>query len=225
MLRLESITPLGKPVVPDVYCMLITSSSADARPRARRAPRRDTRAARRAKRRRTGVNAVPAPSVADEDQRARAPGIAPAVGADRGQLVDVVDVAEAADRDERRRFALAQQVVDVARAQRGVGGDENRADLRERELQHDPLGHVRRPERRRARRAATPSAIRPRAIVRASLLERRERESRAAARRRAPRGPAARAPDASSRSPTVTSRNGAAESIAAGLCHRSPFCD
>ena len=27
MLRLDSMTPLGKPVVPDVYCMLITSST------------------------------------------------------------------------------------------------------------------------------------------------------------------------------------------------------
>ena len=34
MLRLESMTPLGKPVVPDVYCMLITSSAPMPRPRA-----------------------------------------------------------------------------------------------------------------------------------------------------------------------------------------------
>ena len=27
MLRLDSMTPLGKPVVPDVYCMLMTSST------------------------------------------------------------------------------------------------------------------------------------------------------------------------------------------------------
>ena len=30
MFRLDSITPLGKPVVPDVYCMLITSSTPTA---------------------------------------------------------------------------------------------------------------------------------------------------------------------------------------------------
>ena len=62
-----------------------------------------------------------------------------------GQLSHVVDVAEAADRDERGGLALAQQVVDLPRAQRRVGGDQNRADLRERELQDDPFRHVRRP--------------------------------------------------------------------------------
>src|SRR5438876_497524 len=34
MLRLVSMTPLGKPVVPDVYCMLITSVTPMDRPRA-----------------------------------------------------------------------------------------------------------------------------------------------------------------------------------------------
>ena len=34
MLRLESITPLGNPVVPDVYCMLMTSSTPTAALRA-----------------------------------------------------------------------------------------------------------------------------------------------------------------------------------------------
>ena len=40
---------------------------------------------------------------------------------------------------------LAEQVFDLARAQRGVDGHENRADLRQRELQDDPFGHVGRP--------------------------------------------------------------------------------
>ena len=66
--------------------------------------------------------------------------------ANLAELGDIVDVAKAANRHQRRRFALAQQVVDVARAQRRVGGHQNRADLRQRELQHDPLGHVRRPD-------------------------------------------------------------------------------
>jgi hypothetical protein len=34
MLRLESMTPLGNPVVPEVYCMLITSSGPIAELRA-----------------------------------------------------------------------------------------------------------------------------------------------------------------------------------------------
>src|SRR5581483_9884290 len=64
----------------------------------------------------------------------------------RAQLLDIVDVAEAANRHQRRRVALSQEVLDVLRAQRRIGGDEDRADLRERELEDDPLGHVRRPE-------------------------------------------------------------------------------
>ena len=32
MLRLDSMTPLGNPVVPDVYCMLMTSSIPMLRP-------------------------------------------------------------------------------------------------------------------------------------------------------------------------------------------------
>ena len=44
MLRLVSMTPLGKPVVPDVYCMLITSVMPMDRPRASSASS-DTRVA------------------------------------------------------------------------------------------------------------------------------------------------------------------------------------
>ena len=42
---------------------------------------------------------------------------------------------------------MPEEVFDLARAQRGVDGDEDRADLRERELQDDPLGHVGGPHR------------------------------------------------------------------------------
>jgi hypothetical protein len=62
--------------------------------------------------------------------------------ADVDQRVNVVHVLEPADRDDRRRFALPQQVVDVAGPQRRVGGHENRADLRERELKDDPFRHI-----------------------------------------------------------------------------------
>ena len=44
MFRLDSITPLGNPVVPDVYCMLITSSTPTVASRASR-PASDTAAA------------------------------------------------------------------------------------------------------------------------------------------------------------------------------------
>ena len=50
------------------------------------------------------------------------------------------------DGDDRRGLALADEVIDVTRAQRRVRGHENRADLGERELQDDPLGNVRRPD-------------------------------------------------------------------------------
>ncbi len=45
MFRLESMTPFGKPVVPDVYCMLITSSGLMAPLRAS-SPASGTRGAR-----------------------------------------------------------------------------------------------------------------------------------------------------------------------------------
>ena len=41
---------------------------------------------------------------------------------------------------------MSKEIVDVAPAQGRVGRHEDRADLCERELQDDPLGHVRRPE-------------------------------------------------------------------------------
>ena len=191
MLRLDSITPLGKPVVPDVYCMLITSSTptrGGARVERRvRTPARRARAAPRTAMKPGGV------SLADEDHAARSAGMSPRVAPICVERGDVVDVAEAADRDERRGLALAQQVVDVARAQRRVGGDEDGADLRERELQHDPLGHVGRPDDDALARldAERHQPARDRARLRARA---RRRCSAAAPRRRAPRasGSAAR---------------------------------
>ena len=58
------------------------------------------------------------------------------------ELGHVVDALEAGDGHERRRFALAQQVLDLARTQRRIDGDEDRADLGERELQDDPFRNV-----------------------------------------------------------------------------------
>ena len=203
MLRLDSITPLGNPVVPDVYCMLITSSrptrgGARVELRVRDAARR-ARAAR-------AYGTKPGRRVASPMKISRfSAGMRPDGAPICDQLVDVVDVAEPADGDERRRLALAQQVVDVARAQRGVGGDENRADLRERELQDHPFGHVGRPQhdalaaaRRRAPSARARSCAPP---------ARARRTCTAAPRRRAPRGPGS-ARRGASRSPTVTSRYG-----------------
>ena len=45
------------------------------------------------------------------------------------------------------RFALTEEVLDLARAQRGVDGDEDGAGLGERKLQDDPLRNIRGPHR------------------------------------------------------------------------------
>ena len=63
----------------------------------------------------------------------------------RAQLVEVVDRSEAADRDERRGLALSQQIFDLVRAKGRIDGHENRPNLRQRELEHHPFGHVGRP--------------------------------------------------------------------------------
>ena len=42
---------------------------------------------------------------------------------------------------------MPQQVLELAGPERRVDGHEDGADLRQRELQHDPLGHVHRPQR------------------------------------------------------------------------------
>jgi hypothetical protein len=60
-------------------------------------------------------------------------------------LITIVDAPESRDREQRRRFALAEQVLHFVCAQRGVDGHENGADFRERELEDHPLGDVRRP--------------------------------------------------------------------------------
>jgi len=110
MLRLDSMTPLGKPVVPDVYCMLMTSST-PIRSRARRAPVPDAGGARAE----LGVRREPCwRLLPDEDEtperrdragrRGRRPAQAvprPSRDVDRGQFVDVIDLPKTADGDER----------------------------------------------------------------------------------------------------------------------------
>ena len=84
--------------------------------------------------------------VADEDDSTQR-GQRAAHGADLVEGRDIVDAAETLDRDKRRGFALAEEIINLGRAQRGIHRDENRADLRERELEHDPLGNIGRPQR------------------------------------------------------------------------------
>ena len=71
---------------------------------------------------------------------------------DLRQGADVVDITEPANRDERGRFALPEQIIDVLGPQRGIGCHQDGADFRQRKLQDDPLGDVRgEPHRHRAR--------------------------------------------------------------------------
>src|SRR5213080_4565857 len=58
--------------------------------------------------------------------------------ADFAEHADVIHILEAANSDERGGLALAQQVVNFMRAQRGVDRDKDRTDLGQRELEHDP---------------------------------------------------------------------------------------
>jgi hypothetical protein len=67
--------------------------------------------------------------------------------ADVAEHLYVVDIPEAANRDERPGSTLPEQVVDLLAPERGVDRDQNRADLGERKLQHDPFGNVGRPNR------------------------------------------------------------------------------
>ena len=96
---------------------------------------------------------------------------------DLRQGADVVDITEPANRDERGRFALAEQIIDVFGSQRGIGGDEDRADLRQRKLQDDPLGDVGGPQHHplAALHAARHQPARNRARL---LFESLEREAR-----------------------------------------------
>ena len=65
--------------------------------------------------------------------------------ADRAELVQIVDTTESRDGDEGGRLALPEQILDFVRAESCIDGDEDRANLRQRELQDDPLGDVGRP--------------------------------------------------------------------------------
>ena len=59
----------------------------------------------------------------------------------------VIDITKAVNRDQRAGFGLFEQIFQLGGAQRSIDGDEHRADLGKRELQHYPFGNVGRPER------------------------------------------------------------------------------
>ena len=132
MLRCDSVAPFGKPVVPEVYWMLIGSLLSSVAILARRSSTG------------TDVRAV------DEAR--------PVVGADEQHLLqvrcvrpDLVDHADVVRRLERRRgdqgadARLLQHIGQFVGAVGRIDVDQDGADLRGRVLHDGPLGTVRRP--------------------------------------------------------------------------------
>ena len=115
MLWCESVAPLGKPVVPLVYWMLIGSSNCSASARSRRASRRDLVRARDERR----------PSRASRGTRpARARGHDGRTSLDHR---DVVRRLERARGDEHAAAGLVEHVRQLRRAVGGVDVDEDHA--------------------------------------------------------------------------------------------------
>ena len=132
MLWWVSVAPLGEPVVPDVYWMLIASSNCS-----------------QASRSASSSSPTRSPSARNASQSSsstiasRSSGQAPRTSA---SMRHVVGLAEAAGEDEHAHAGLLQRVGELARLVGRVDRDEDRADARGRELRHDPLVAVGRPD-------------------------------------------------------------------------------
>ncbi len=61
--------------------------------------------------------------------------------------LDVIGVLETANEEQHRRVGLVENVLEFSRAVIGIDRNQNGADLRRGELQHDPFGDVGRPDR------------------------------------------------------------------------------
>ena len=126
MLWCESVAPLGEPVVPLVYWMLIGSSKSSSG---------HSISARRAAQQLVRL-------VAEEDHVLE-------VGQVAADLLDhraVVRALELRGGDQRLAAGVAQRVGELGRAVGGVDVDEDDPELRRGELDVDPLGAVRRPD-------------------------------------------------------------------------------
>ncbi len=201
MLRWLRVAPLGNPVVPDVYWMLIASVLLEAGLDLRQALGAD-------------------PLGAGERSRQLSVPMRTTCSRPGDVAADLLDHRGVVAGLERRRghdhpdAGLAQHVPQLVRPVGGVDVDEDRADLRRGELDDDPLGAVRRPDadpvalldaRRRAGRGPPrrrPAAARPRSTA------------GPARRRRAPRGPGTASAVASRLSPMVCSISGTSVSPA-----------
>ena len=131
MLWWVSVAPLGKPVVPLVYWMLIGSSE-------------DSSAMREAIASRSASPAQNSPHSGRSTKTVRSSvSTAPAHLVDHGRVVARLERAGAEQQPHAR---LAQHVLELVRAVGGVDVDEDRADLGRRVLHEHPLGAVGRPD-------------------------------------------------------------------------------
>ena len=133
MLWWVSVAPLGKPVVPLVYWMLIGSSKSSSAIRARRARRRSAPAA---------GELLPLGGV-EEDRALERRQAAARTSLDHRDEVGALALRRGDDPAAPR---LAERVLELGRPVRGVDVDEDHAELRGRVLDERPLGAVRAPD-------------------------------------------------------------------------------
>ena len=130
MLVWVSVAPLGNPVVPDVYWMLIGSPGLQAGLH----PRQRVDVGRR-------VGDL-LPRLPPDDHHVAERGAPPAHIVEHQCVVGALERRRREDRAHRR---LVQHVLQLVGPVRGIDVHQNRADLRGRVLDHRPLGGVRRP--------------------------------------------------------------------------------
>ena len=141
MLWCVSVAPLGLPVVPLVYWMLIGSSVSSC---SSRCPTSD------------GSTPAPSSTSADHTRSRWPPAASPSIvttisslgrsRAHRREHLEVVGGLEGRGGDEHPHAGLAERVRELARPVRRVDVDEDRADTRGGELQQRPLDAGRRPD-------------------------------------------------------------------------------
>ena len=133
MLWCDRVAPLGNPVVPDVYWMLIGSWG--SRPRWARVSRSGLTASARDSR--SAQESCPTTTTCSRAGHSAAGGL---------DHRDVVGGLERPGGDEHPDARLREHVGELVGAVRRVDVDEDRADLRGGELDEHPLGGVRRPD-------------------------------------------------------------------------------
>ena len=181
MLRWVRVAPFGKPVVPDVYWMLIGSSG----------PRRERRSAS------ASALTAPVPATSSSQSSSQKNIARSRPGQLGGDLLDHVHVVGRLERRGGEQHPAARLVEGVRQLVGAVGRvdvDQHDADLGGGVLQQRPLGVVRAPQARPGRRPPGPA---PSARVRSARRARRSRRTSSAGPgggRRAPRAGRGRRP-------------------------------